>query len=385
MVVGIGTCALAVTLFVVRTFYFPIDDGVNRRKMMLLKEMNHDQGPGVTAPSQEAPRPYWNIADLMAAANRTTTFNASPTAGMEAIPQIVPFPVEPDQSTDRNADGHLVRYLCNAGHVETLFFVHTNPTRRRERELYRATIGHGNLRKVFKWTTVFFVGLRPGTNLSQEALQYGDIVQLPFLDSYRNLTYKFVYGMRWVLLHCPAVRWAVKIDDDVFLNPTRLYQYLKIVMPLAHGAIHCSVYVGNDVIRNPHSRHYLSRQEYRQRAFPPHCHGWLIILPATVMRSLYMGAFRVPRHSIDDVYVTGDVAKKVGVRHVDMTPLLDDDNVFGVLRGDMLALLFNGRCTWSTRFELWKTLAAMRHTLYVKQAMLRTLENFTVGRFAELN
>lgn len=281
----------------------------------------------------------------------------------------------------------MVRYLCHAGQINTLIFVHTEPTHARERELYRATIGHRRVRERFNWTLVFFVGVGPSANVSAEATEYGDLVQLPFLDSYRNLTYKFVYGMRWVLLHCPDVRWVVKIDDDVFLNVRQLHEYLLVRMPAANNLIHCSVTPWNVVIRNTHSRHYLSLQEYPKAAFPPHCNGWLVIFSTATMLRLYGGAFLVPMHGIDDAYVTGDVAKMVGVQHVDMTSLLcpREDRLYAMLRGELLGASFTGRGKWRTRLELWKTLAMVEHPVKYSEAIRETLKDLNIKKLTLLN
>ncbi|CAL4180016.1 unnamed protein product, partial [Meganyctiphanes norvegica] len=59
-----------------------------------------------------------------------------------------------------------------------------------------------------------------------EQHQYNDILQYSAIDSYRNLTYKALAGLRWVDDYCPDAPWVAKIDDDIQVNPFNLLKYL---------------------------------------------------------------------------------------------------------------------------------------------------------------
>ncbi|XP_077556312.1 acetylgalactosaminyl-O-glycosyl-glycoprotein beta-1,3-N-acetylglucosaminyltransferase-like [Haemaphysalis longicornis] len=289
-----------------------------------------------------------------------------------------PFPLDPPDTLDPNADGRTVRHLCGAGNVEHVIFVHTDPTHRRERNLFRATVGHPRVASLLKWSVLFLVGLRPGFNVTDEAAKFGDVVQLPFFDHYRNLSLKFLNGMRWVMLNCPAARSVVKVDDDVFLHPEVLSAYLRTQLRPGDRRLHCAAYRGNAVIRNPHSRHYLSVHDYPAKHFPTHCRGLLVIIPAPVMWDLYVAAFRLPVHAIDDAYVTGDLAKAASLGHRDITRMLwaEDDKLLEVLRGEYMCAFFTGRSKLAVRANLWKTLSHIKKRRDLDEAMQSTLVNF---------
>ena len=53
-------------------------------------------------------------------------------------------------------------------------------------------------------------------------MQYGDIIQADFLDTYRNLSLKDLALLEWTILHCPDVPFIFKGDDDIFLNVDNL-------------------------------------------------------------------------------------------------------------------------------------------------------------------
>lgn len=304
-----------------------------------------------------------------------------PTTGrvdLEWLERKIPFPLDPPGAVDPSADGRLVRHLCNTGKAEHLIFVHTDPTHARERKLFRSTVGHPRIASLFKWTMLFLVGTRPDVNVTDEATQFGDIVQLPFMDHYRNLSLKFLYGMRWVMLNCPSVRSLVKIDDDVFIHPELLDAYLRTRITANDRRLHCSTFRGNAVIRNPHSRHYLSRTDYPKKYFPMHCHGWFVVIPAPIMWDLYVAAFRVPFHAIDDAYVTGDLAKTASLGHADISAVLsaDEDRLLELLRGEYMCALFTGRTKLNIRVTLWKTLTFIKKRQDLDLAMQNTLKAF---------
>ena len=48
--------------------------------------------------------------------------------------------------------------------------------------------------------------------------RYEDLVQGNFIDSYKNLTLKAVLGLRWLSQYCSDAPFAIKTDDDTFLN-----------------------------------------------------------------------------------------------------------------------------------------------------------------------
>ena len=55
---------------------------------------------------------------------------------------------------------------------------------------------------------------------------YQDIVQEEFTDTYVNLTYKTISGLKWVSHYCRGARYVLKIDDHVFVNMLNLLDHL---------------------------------------------------------------------------------------------------------------------------------------------------------------
>lgn len=56
--------------------------------------------------------------------------------------------------------------------------------------------------------------------VAEEADLYNDMIVFDFIDTYKNLTLKFVNAIRWIKndCHMPTIQAVVKVDDDVWVN-----------------------------------------------------------------------------------------------------------------------------------------------------------------------
>ncbi|KAK8759601.1 hypothetical protein V5799_002765 [Amblyomma americanum] len=122
-----------------------------------------------------------------------------------------------------NRGGWAVAERCRYP-LDVLVFVHASAYRWRRRATVRDTLLEEASARRFSMAGVFFVGRRFNDSeldawLDLEADMTGDLVVLPIEDGYRSVTPKFLAGMRWVADHCPTVKWIVKIDDDVMVEP----------------------------------------------------------------------------------------------------------------------------------------------------------------------
>jgi hypothetical protein len=66
--------------------------------------------------------------------------------------------------------------------------------------------------------------------LETENDRHHDLLQGSFRDAYRNMTYKHVMALKWVLYFCPGVRYVLKADDDTFVNTPVLMRTLTQVV-----------------------------------------------------------------------------------------------------------------------------------------------------------
>ncbi|KAM7296359.1 beta-1,3-galactosyltransferase 5 [Ixodes scapularis] len=231
---------------------------------------------------------------------------------------LLPFPIE---TTDSLPNAHSVVSNCKKN-LDYIFFVHTAPDHHLHRVILREALGKGSLSLACNWTIVFFVGLSANKDTSHaietEAAEHGDIVVLPYYDTYKNLTYKFVYGMKWVMEYCPGVKFVVKIDDDVVINLSLMIKYLNEAPASQARVFHCQVWDHMPVLRETNSPWYLSKDVYPNKEYSEYCSGMGLVFRSSLLQPLYNAAFCLLFHGIDDAFVTGDAALVVGVGHVDI-------------------------------------------------------------------
>ncbi|CAN8030499.1 unnamed protein product [Ixodes persulcatus] len=230
----------------------------------------------------------------------------------------LPFPIE---STDDLPNAHSVVLNCKRN-LDYLFFVHTSPDHHLHRNILRDALGKDSLSLAYNWTKVFFVGLPTNKDTSRaietEAAVHGDIVVLPYYDTYKNLTYKFVYGMKWVTEYCSGVKYVVKIDDDVVVNLALMMKYLNEVPASQARVLHCQVWEHMPVLRETNSPWYLSKDVHPNKEFSEYCSGRGLLFRSSLLRPLYNATFCLQFHGIDDAFVTGDAALVARVGHVDI-------------------------------------------------------------------
>jgi hypothetical protein len=65
------------------------------------------------------------------------------------------------------------------------------------------------------------------SQIIKESVQYHDIIQEDFIDSYRNLSIKSVALLRWVSLFYNDAKYILKSDDDMFVRIPNLVAILR--------------------------------------------------------------------------------------------------------------------------------------------------------------
>ncbi|XP_064594713.1 beta-1,3-galactosyltransferase 5-like [Liolophura sinensis] len=203
-------------------------------------------------------------------------------------------------------------HLCSRGHVLVLIYIHSALTKRQERDRIRQSWGSVNSRRGQRLVHAFLLGTSRDQKIMdrvrQESDEYGDIVQGDFHDSYRNLTYKNLMGLKWTLEYCPKAKFIMKVDDDTLIDPYHLINFL-LDLPLKlrtkEDFLYCSVMIHIGVPQNLDDKWHIPAKEYPYRYYPAYCEGFGYILSIGAARKLLDMAAYVPYFWIDDVYVTG--------------------------------------------------------------------------------
>lgn len=159
--------------------------------------------------------------------------------------------------------------------------------------------------------------------LQHENQIHEDIIQGSFVDAYKNMTYKHVMCLKYAIYHCPLAKYILKTDDDVFVNTPVMFNFLNHVLS-PHGAedlLACVVAQHAYVVRTS-SKWKVSFDEYAFKEYPTYCSGWSILYSQDVVFDLYREAQNSKYFWIDDVHVTGTLAKKINVSHTNVKKLI---------------------------------------------------------------
>lgn len=155
--------------------------------------------------------------------------------------------------------------------------------------------------------------------VASESEQYGDVIQADFRDTYRNLTLKSVFLLKWTYMYCATSRFVMKADDDIFVNVRNLMLFLRTqgsrqrhTRPFLAGKIHLT----NEPSRELGSKAYLPASVFASESLPQYVSGPSYVMSKDAVRPLFMGALETPFLYLEDVFVTGIVAHKVDVERV---------------------------------------------------------------------
>lgn len=196
--------------------------------------------------------------------------------------------------------------------------VHSAPDHRAQRDAIRDT--WGLRRKQYdagvQVRLVFVLGISTDPAVMRGPLHesdvYRDVLVGSFIDNYRNLTLKSLFGLGWVRRYCPVASYVLKTDDDTYFN---LQALIELLPGIADGRQQGGL-LGSLNVDAPVQRHGLwavSSSVYAPHTYPPYCSGCAYVLGSRDVPSLLRAAERRPLLPMEDVYVTGILAKTVGL------------------------------------------------------------------------
>jgi beta-1,3-galactosyltransferase 1 len=150
----------------------------------------------------------------------------------------------------------------------------------------------------------------------EESKMYGDIVQADFEDSYFNLTYKTVTGIRWVAEYCQDAKYILKADEDVFVHVHNLVTFLSKREKKIHGVIFGHALMKSDVFRE--GRWAVSKHAYPLSVYPTYTCGNTYVISGKMAAQIYYTAGLLPYLNIEDVFVTGIIRSFLNAELVDV-------------------------------------------------------------------
>ncbi|KAH9499880.1 hypothetical protein Btru_076829 [Bulinus truncatus] len=204
-----------------------------------------------------------------------------------------------------------------ADSYDAIMAVHTAPSNEAKRQAFRWL--YTDSQKTYPYTlkVIFFIGLvknaKLHSQLVNESQQFGDLVQGNFVDSYKNLTYKTIFVYKWVSDHCRGLKLMLRTDDDVYLDVQHFFKaWGRLVSTDETNTLMCDV-VHQDVVWRK-GKWAVQREEIAEDKYQfQHCRGYFAALTSDLPGKMVESARRTPFFWIDDVFMYGFVAAKVGV------------------------------------------------------------------------
>ncbi|XP_073516540.1 N-acetyllactosaminide beta-1,3-N-acetylglucosaminyltransferase 3-like isoform X1 [Phyllobates terribilis] len=214
---------------------------------------------------------------------------------------------------------------CGGPHNEDVFLllaIKTAPGNFERREAIRRTWGEEKTYNGAKVKRVFLSGVprnkeqtkRMMQLLSTESEIFEDIVQWNFEDSFYNLTLKQVLFHHWLEQKCPGAQFIFNGDDDVFVHTLNVVTYLQsteikgMKRHLFVGALN----EGMPLIREKHSKYYVSKEIFPADSYDPYCGGGGILMSSFTASSIQKESQYIPLIPIDDAYL-GMCLKRAGL------------------------------------------------------------------------
>ncbi|KAM4586104.1 beta-1,3-galactosyltransferase 1-like isoform 1-T2 [Fundulus diaphanus] len=150
----------------------------------------------------------------------------------------------------------------------------------------------------------------PDEQILLESRTHRDILQSDFLDSYKNLSIKTMVMLEWLSSHCLNSSYAMKIDSDTFLNVNNLIS--MVLYAPRHDYMTGLVARDAQVLRDPHSKWFLSSDVFAEPSYPPYALGLGYVFSMDLPKRILEASRHVKAVYIEDVYV-GLCMKHAGV------------------------------------------------------------------------
>ena len=209
--------------------------------------------------------------------------------------------------------------------LKYLIYVHSSPQNSDRRYNLRSTWAQRNMFKDNRTKLLFVMGqpenMADQKEVEGEMSKYGDILQGDFVDHYQNLTYKGLLALKWVSTHCQKAAYAVKADDDAFINIFKITDILELNQHRKRLVV-CPQWKTMPILRDPSKcmKWCVKYSEFPgQNFFPRYCAGLSYALSREIIPIMHKAAAKTPFFWIDDVYITGLLTAKVPeMEYIDM-------------------------------------------------------------------
>lgn len=189
--------------------------------------------------------------------------------------------------------------------------------------------------------------------LAHEQKIFDDIVRCNIQDSYTNLTLKTISILEWVDKYCFNANYILKTDDDVFLNMPRLLTFVRVRSKL-RNIIFGKISPHTKPHRDKENKYYIPIVQYKFSEYPPFVTGPAYLISGNAIHRLYKESLNTPFLKLEDVFTTGIVAEKLGIKRIDREEFVNNRISFSVCELQKSISLHSIKS--SEQYDLWERL-----------------------------
>lgn len=135
------------------------------------------------------------------------------------------------------------------------------------------------------------------------------------MDEYSNLTVKSLMMLKWFTQQCSKVPYLLKTDDDVYINLMTLRDLL--VANKRPNLLLGNLICGAKPIRDPYNKWYSPEYMYSPKEYPNYLSGTGYVMSINTAKLLLEASLSTPIFHLEDIYVTGILAREKSIRPVD--------------------------------------------------------------------
>ncbi|XP_067660437.1 beta-1,3-galactosyltransferase 5-like [Haliotis asinina] len=198
--------------------------------------------------------------------------------------------------------------ICNETNkdaVDLIILILTRHTGIYNRNVIRSTWASVSRNNTGNVRYVFLLGKDPRhelmENVKLEALYYKDILMEDFRDSYSNLTYKTIMGLKWASSFCDNAKFVMKTDDDMWVNVPQILRLVNRNRLFLQSGV-----AGKCLRGKPHrrkeSKWYITFNEYPLPLYPQYLLGSGYVTSMAVTKQVHNISRNVPFVKFEDVY-----------------------------------------------------------------------------------
>ncbi|XP_056410523.1 acetylgalactosaminyl-O-glycosyl-glycoprotein beta-1,3-N-acetylglucosaminyltransferase-like isoform X2 [Hyla sarda] len=132
-----------------------------------------------------------------------------------------------------------------------------------------------------------------------ESQKYGDVLQWDFTEGHHNLSLKERCFLKWVVQRIPHVAFIFKGDDDEYVSPPALVQYIK-TFATDPRVLHGYLRPHSEVMR--HTKYAVSEYIFPGNIYPTFLSGGGFLYSGPAAELLYTVSQKMPVFPLDDVY-----------------------------------------------------------------------------------